>query len=129
MMSQDDFAPRVLSDEEVEMYLKGDRREVDRLILYSLNRLANCIVPHAAQEEKRDAKYDRILEDLGGLDLMLKRARFVDASIAATEAKTSMMTKVATSSLTWALPLFLAFVAVAVWDAIVHAIKAKLGSI
>ena len=126
-MSNDDFLPRILSDEEVEMYLKGDRREVDRLILYSLNRLAACIVPHAAKEDKRDAEYDRVLKDLGGLDMLLKRAAYVDTLIERRTAKTLMMTKVSQSSVTWALIAFFGFLATATWEAIVHAVKAKLG--
>ena len=42
-----DYPPRVLSEEEIELYINGDRREVDRLILFGLNRLASVIIPHA----------------------------------------------------------------------------------
>lgn len=128
-MPNDDFAPRILSDEEVEMYLKGDRREVDRLILYSLNRLAACIVPHAAQEEKRDAEYDRVMRNLGGLEMMLKRAEYVDTLIAQKNAKTQMMRKVSQSAMTWALIAYLGFLATTTWEAVVRAIKFKLGGV
>lgn len=125
-MPNDDFAPRILSEEEVEMYLKGDRREVDRLILYSLNRLAACLIPHAEKEDKRDVEYDRVLHGLGGLDMMLKRASYVDALIAQAEAKTRMMEKVTQSSILWVLLPFFGFAASSMWDAAVRAIKAAL---
>lgn len=119
----EEFQPHVLSDEEIEMYLKGDRREVDRLILFSLNRLAACLIPHARQEEKFLDEVDA----LGGMEAIAKRAAFVDGLITQQETKTRMMEKVSQSSITWALLAFFGFLAVATWDAIVHAIKMKLG--
>lgn len=125
--ASDEFPPRILSDDEIEMYLKGDRREVDRLILFSLNRLAACIVPHAHREEMREQDQKMLLERLGGVDVMLKRAKFVDASIAAVESRTKMMSKVADSSVTWAFIAFLGFIVFSVGESVVHIIKVKLG--
>lgn len=124
----DDFQPRILSEDEIEMYLKGDRREVDRLILSSLNRLAACIIPHAKREDERDAAQERLITSLGGKDAMERRAEFVDALIRRQDVKTRMMEKVSQSSITWALLAFFGFLAAATWDALVHAIKIKLGS-
>jgi len=124
----DTFEPRVLSDEEIEMYLKGDRREVDRLILFSLNRLAACVIPHAKREDERVAESDRLIESLGGVEAMLKRAKYVDTLVRQSEAKSRMMEKVSQSSLTWVLIAFLGFLAMSTWEAIVTAIKIKLGS-
>lgn len=118
-----DYQPRILSAEEIEMYLKGDRQEVDRLILFSLNRLASTLVPHAEREEKVMAELDR----LGGMDAIAARAEYVDAMIARSKAKTQMIDKVAQSSLAWALIAFLGFLAVAAWESAVRAIKVKLG--
>lgn len=120
-----DYQPRILSAEEIEMYLKGDRQEVDRLILFSLNRLAATLVPHAEREEKVMAEIDK----LGGMDAIAARAQYVDEMIARSKAKTRMIDKVAQSSLAWALIAFLGFLAAAVWESIVHAIKVKLGGL
>ena len=120
-----DYQPRILSTEEIEMYLKGDRQEVDRLILFSLNRLAATLVPHAEREEKVMAEIDK----LGGMEAIAARAEYVDAMIARSKAKTRMFDKVAQSSLAWALIAFLGFLAAAVWESIVHAIKIKLGGV
>ena len=118
-----DYQPRILSAEEIEMYLKGDRQEVDRLILFSLNRLAATLVPHAGREERVMAEIDKI----GGMEAIAARAEYVDAMIARSNAKTRMFDKVAQSSLAWALIVFLGFLAAAVWESIIHAIKVKLG--
>lgn len=120
-----DYQPRILSAEEIEMYLKGDRQEVDRLILFSLNRLAATLVPHAEREEKVMAEIDK----LGGMEAIAARAEYVDAMIARSKAKTRMFDKVAQSSLAWALIAFLGLLAAAVWESIVHAIKVKLGGV
>jgi len=122
----DEFSPRVLSQEEIEMYLKGDRREVDRLILFSLNRLAACIIPHARIEEERVREQDKLVEDLGGVPMMVKRAKYVDTLIIQAEAKTTMMQKVTASSLSWALIAFIGFMAVAAWEAIKVSIRSKV---
>lgn len=121
------YPPRILSDEEIEMYLKGERQEVDRLILFSLNRLAACLIPHARREADRDQAQALLLKSLGGEEALLARARFVDALVKQSDARTRMMEKVSQSSVTWALLVFFGFVAAACWDALTQAIKLKLG--
>jgi len=122
-----EFPPHVLNDEEIEMYLRGDRREIDRLMLLSINRLTACLLPHTAREDARDAEQAELLRRLGGLEAMEDRARFVDALIQKQSLRNQMMEKVSQSSLTWALIAFLGFLAAATWDSIVSAIKVKLG--
>lgn len=119
-------SPRVLSEEEIEMYLKGDRREVDRLILLSINRLSSFLMPLAKKEEDRALENVRLIESLGGIDAMSKRAGYVDALIKQAEAKTRMMEKVSQSSILWVLLPFFGFVASSMWDSAVRAIKAAL---
>lgn len=126
--SQDDFLPpRILSEEEIRLYLKGDRREIDRIILLSLNRLAANLIPHTRREEERILEQERVIKSLGGEAAMAKRAKYVDSLIVQAEAKTRMMEKVAQSSALWILLPFLGFVASALWDAVVKAIKIKIG--
>lgn len=112
-------SPRVLSDEEIELYMQGERREVDRLILLSLNRLAAALIPHTGRE---DAIYAQ-LEAIGGMEGIAARARFVDALIERQKARNQAMWKIAQSGVTWALPLLIGFVAVALWNAV----KQKIG--
>ena len=109
------------------MYLKGERQEVDRLILFSLNRLAACLIPHARRETDREQALALLLKNLGGEEALLARARFVDALVKQSDTRTKMMEKVSQSSVTWALLAFFGFVAAATWDAIINAVKLNLG--
>ena len=111
--------PRILSEEEIELYLRGDRREIDRLILLSINRIAATLIPHAVRENKLSEQ----LEAIGGMEGIAERARFVDAMIERQKARNQAMWKVAQSGVAWALPILIGFVAMAVWNAI----KQKVG--
>ena len=127
MMPEKDTPPHVLTEEEIELYLKGDRREIDRLILYSINRLTAVIIPHAKREDDRDAESDALLKRLGGTEAMHCRAVFVDQLIERQTVRNAMMQKVSQSTIIWAFVAFCGFLATAVWGDIVRAIKVKLG--
>ena len=118
-MTEKSETPRVLTDEEIELYMRGEQREVDRLILLSLNRMATTLIPLI----ERDSRVAEQLQAIGGMDGIAERARFVDALIERQKARTQVLWKIAQSSATWALPLMIGFVAMAVWDAI----KKKVG--
>lgn len=119
MCPTDDSAPRIISEEEIELYLRGDRREIDRLILLSINRIAATLIPHAERENKIAEQ----LAAIGGMDGIAERARFVDTMIERQKARTQAMWKVAQSGVTWALPLLIGFVAMAIWNAIKQKIE------
>lgn len=121
-MSNNDYEPRILSEEEIDIYLKGDPKDVNRIILYSLNRLAAVLIPHAEQEEEWRTRFS----DLGGFQSIKKRADYVDSLIKRNDARTAMMQKVSESAVGWALIAFLGFLAMAVWHDIVAAIKMAL---
>jgi len=70
--------PKVFSDEEIEMFLAGDRRQIDRLILYSLNRLAALHLPCSRRVETMMQVVD---VELGGQKALKLRAEWVDAQI------------------------------------------------
>lgn len=110
---------RILSEEEIELYLRGDRREIDRLILLSINRIAATLIPHAERENKIAEQFAAI----GGMDGIAERARFVDAMIERQKARTQALWKIAQSGVTWALPLLIGFIAMAIWNSI----KQKIG--
>ena len=78
--------PRVLTDEEIELYLKGDRREVDRLILLSINRLSACLIPHINSE----AEFMAHVKHLGGVEAIRHRAEYVDSLIKKNSARSAM---------------------------------------
>ena len=125
-----DYRPHVLSEEEINLYLQGDRREVDRLILYSLNRLAaahEIQTRECAVHKKRDEDWQEDVERLGGIDKINERAEFVNELIEQSKARRRMMEKVASSTTTWALIAFLGFLVAATWEHIVRAVRTKLG--
>ena len=70
--------PKVFSDEEIEMFLAGDRRQIDRHILYSLNRLAALHLPCSRRVESMMQVVDT---ELGGTKALKLRAEWVDAQI------------------------------------------------
>ena len=126
----DKYSPHVLSDEEIELYLKGDRREVDRLILYSLNRLAaanEVQTLQCAAHRARNTELDEEIAAWGGVDAISERVRFVDTLIESQNKRRAMADRVIQASLFWVLPAFLAFLAASMWDSIIAAIKTKLG--
>lgn len=123
-MQEDKYPPRILADDEIELYLNGDRREVDRLMLYSLNRLAAALLPHITSENDFKTRLDQ----LGGIDGITARAAYVDSLIKKNTAKAMMMEKVSQGTLLWVILAFLGFVALSVWDSLIHTIKLKLGA-
>ena len=96
------------------MYLSGDRREVDRLILYSINRVTAVVIDHVRKEEERNDRIDGI----GGFDAITTRAEFVDSLIKRNNRMSAMMEKVAASSISWAVIAFAGFLAFALWESI-----------
>jgi hypothetical protein len=86
----------LLSDEEIELYLKGDRRDIDRLMLVSINKLTALIVP---------------------------RIQFVDELREKERQHQAAIRKLGESTAFWALAIFLGFVGAAVWRYLVSFIK------
>lgn len=120
-MSSDTPQLKIYSQEEIEIFLSGDRREVDRLLLHGINNLAVVLISHAEREEA-------IFAPMGTPEDVRTRTIWVDLQVKKQEKRNSMMQKVAESTTAWALIAFLGFVALASWDSIVSLIKHKVGS-
>ena len=118
-MIDNDEKPKVLSHDEIELYLSGDRRHVDRLILTSLNRISVTLIDHM---RRADGVWDA-LEDIGGLDSIKTRADFIDSLIERNKKRAAAWGKIAQSSAVWALVAVLGFLAQAVWQHIKSQIK------
>lgn len=116
--------PRVYTAEEIDIFLQGERREVDRLLLHGLNTLASTLIPHAAREESML----NLIEQLGGPEEILERSAFVKQLIVKSEARSAMMRKVAESTVVWALLAFLGFLATAAFGYVIDYLKTKIGS-
>lgn len=137
--------PHIMSDEEIDLMLDGDRRQVDKIMLKSINRLTAVIVPHAQREDERDRQFDSVMDQIGGSQAIIDRAKVVDALIRDAEIdatrkafidavidkqtkRNAMMEKVSTSNVIWASIAFLGYLAYILREAIVAYAKTRLGS-
>ena len=78
------YRPKILSDEEIEMYLKGDRKDIDRLILYSLNRLVDVQEQQMQKldcHQTKEEMWTTAIDQLGGIGGVRDRAKVVNAII------------------------------------------------
>jgi hypothetical protein len=114
--------PRLKSytEEEIDAFLDGDRRVIDRLLLHGLNNLAVVLIAHAAREEE-------IFTGMGSAETIKKRSDWIDSQIEKTRVRNDMMGKVATSTTAWALVAFFGFIAMAIWEYVITLIKSKTG--
>ena len=114
---------KVYTLEEIEIFLKGDRREVDRLMIHSLNNLASVMIPHMANEAD-------VFKALGDSEVIRTRSAWIDAQINKQEKRNRMMDKVTESTTLWALPLFVLILFIWFGDAILdsarHALAKKV---
>lgn len=122
----EELASYLLSEEEIEFYLKGDRRDIDKLLLKSINRLTSIIVPHAVKEDKREEAWAMAIERLGGLGKIEERAVYVDALLEKQKARTAAFRKISESTVLWALIIVLGFIAKALWDSALAAVKTRI---
>ena len=118
----------VLSDEEIDLYLQGDRRGIDKLLLTNSNRLTAFVLSHMKCEDERNAKEDVIWKQIGGTDAIKLRAEFVDTLILAQQKRNAMMDKVTTSNVIWASVTFLGYTLWVLREAIVAYLKTKIGN-
>jgi hypothetical protein len=108
------------SEEEIDAFLDGDRRVIDRLLLHGMNSLAVVLIAHAEREEE-------IFAGMGSAETIKKRSEWIDSQIERTRVRTDMMNKVATSTTTWALIAFIGYLLHALWEYSVALIKVKTG--
>lgn len=118
--SDERYSLKVYSPEEIEFFMSGDRREVDRLLLHGMNNLAIVLVAHAKEEEA-------VFKSLGTPDVVKLRAEWVDAQIKTQALRNTMMNKIIESTSTWAVILFLGFTLKSIGEYIYSLLKVKLG--
>ena len=114
--------PHILSEAEIDLYLQGNREEIDRLILLSLNRIT-CVLLPLCEGHKNCLSG---LNSIGGIECMSERAAYVDMLIEKQKKRIAAWDKIAQSTVVWALIAFLGFIGLSGWEAVIHNIKAKL---
>lgn len=124
--------PRVLSDDEIDALLDGDRRKIDRVLMTLMNDTAVALMefryqdfPMHAEDEKKliEAVKDRAEEfhrALGEPKSVSKRAEFIDTLIEEKKARRDMMRHVAKGLALWAVIGFGVFLLTVGKDAVVH---------
>ena len=106
----------IYTDEEIDMILHGDRREIDRMLLKGISNIGRILLPYIS-------KQNEIFGASGGAESITERRLWVESQIAKSNARTEMMQKVATSSVTWALILFIGFLLASAGHSIIDAIR------
>ena len=122
----EELASYLLSEEEIEFYLKGDRRDIDKLLLKSINRLTAIIVPHVVKDDKWEEAWVLTIDRLGGLEKIEERAAYVDALLEKQKARTAAFRKISESTALWALLIVLGFIAKALWDSVLVSVKTRI---
>ena len=118
----------VLSEEEIDLYLQGDRCKIDKLLLTNSNRLTALVLSHMKHEDERNVKEDAIWNQIGGTEAVKLRAEFVDTLILAQQKRNVMMDKVTTSNVIWASVTFIGYSLWVLREAVVAYLKTKIGS-
>lgn len=99
----------VFSEEAIEAFLKGDRRDIDRLLLHGLNNLGVALIEHAEREEK-------VFAAMGDVGVIKRRSDWIDCQIEnarmlneKTAKRIEMMDKVKSGTALWAVIAFLGY--------------------
>lgn len=85
----------VYTEQELEIFLTGDRRAIDGLMLRSLNGISAALLEHTQDQDQMMKE----LAELGGMEEIRMRAEWVNAQIERQKIRNRMMEKVATSNL------------------------------
>lgn len=99
----------VYSEEAIDAFLRGDRRDIDKLLLHGLNNLGIALIEHAEREEK-------VFAAMGDVEVIRKRSDWIDSQIEKarmlnekTLKRIEMMEKVKSSTAIWAVIAFLGY--------------------
>lgn len=118
---KEQYLLKIYAAEEIELFLNGERRDIDRLLLHGLNDIVRVLIPHAAKEEE-------FFEKVGTEEDVTRRNAWVDAQIDKQRKKNDMMAKVATSTVSWAAIIFVGWIAVTLFNVIVDALKTAVAA-
>lgn len=74
--------PRIYTEEEIDLFLKGDRREIDKLLLISLNSMVRTFLTFRNTEFRPHAEEEIVMKDaLGAPEDVLRRRIWLDQQI------------------------------------------------
>jgi len=119
-MSREQYNIKVYSEEEINLYLEGERRHVDRLLLEGLNSITKVLIVHANKEEE-------VLEELGTPEQIKLRRLWIDARIKRQENIDKLINRVVEGAALWAVLGALGIVFIAIGNYVVDVVKGKVG--
>lgn len=108
---------KTFTEGEIDMLLSGDRREVDKLLLHSINTLSAALIPSLG-----------VISELGDPKGIRARISWIDSEIDRQHERTRMMHKVTESLVIWTAIAFLGFIAVSGWHHVLEVIRSKITS-
>lgn len=102
--------PNIYTDEQIELMLAGDRRDVDRLLIKGLNTLAAAFLTFRDSEFRPHIEEEQLMiEALGTPDEVKRRRIWLDLQIKREQVRHKLRTRILESSVLWALPIVLTF--------------------
>lgn len=110
---------KIYTDDEIDVILSGDRRQVDRILIHGINGIAAIMISHIRDESE-------ILHAIGDAESYRIRKEWIITQMDKERAKSAMMKRVSESAVTWALLLFLGFLAVSVANSAVEFVKSHI---
>ena len=113
---------RNYTDEEIEMLLNGDKREVDKLLLHGISAIGAVLIPHIEKE-------DQIFEALGDIPTIRTRSEWIEAQIERQKTSNAMMRKIAEAGLVMCVLGFIGFIGYSMMDFFVDTIRARIASL
>lgn len=100
--------PRIYTEEEIELFLHGDRREIDKLLLTSTNAVAAAFIAFRDEEFRPHAVEEQVMMDaLGVAKDVLARRVWLDQQITKEVERAKLRKKILDASLFWVLPIVL----------------------
>jgi len=110
---------RNYTEDEIDILLDGDRREVDRLLLHSLSTIAAVLIPHVEKE-------DTIFEAMGDIPTIRMRSAWIESQIVKQNTKNQMMRRVAEAGVIMCVLGFIGFVGYSLVDYVIDILRAKI---
>lgn len=115
--------PRIYTEEEIDLFLHGDRREIDRLLLSSTNAVTAAFIAFRDEEFRPHAEAEmEMAKALGQPADVLRRRLWLDQQIDKDRDRAALRKKILDASLFWVLPILL----MAFFTTVETGIKAKI---
>lgn len=100
--------PHIYTEEEIDLFLKGDRRAIDKLILTTLNSLSNTFMDYRDHEFRPHVLEEQAMKDaLGDPEEVARRRVWLDLQINKEIERAALRRKILEASLLRVIPIAL----------------------